>query len=100
MKPYCAHTTEETVTDAARFPAEGCADCSEDSPHWVALRMCTQCGHVGCCDSSAGKHATKHFHETGHPIMRSVESGDDWGWCYVDEGIITPAPHAPVAVMA
>lgn len=100
MRPYCAHTTAETVTDAARFPEQGCADCPQDSAHWVALRMCAQCGHVGCCDSSPAKHATKHFHDTGHPVMRSVETGDDWGWCYVDEGIITPAPRAPIAAMA
>jgi len=100
MKAHCAHTTPETVTDAPRVPESGCADCAEDSPHWVALRQCTQCGHVGCCDSSAGRHATRHFQTTGHPIMRSVEAGDDWGWCYVDEGIISPAPVAPAVAPA
>ena len=48
-------------------------------------RLCLTCGHVGCCDSSPGKHATKHFHGTGHPIMRSLEPGESWGWCYVDQ---------------
>jgi uncharacterized UBP type Zn finger protein len=51
----------------------------------VHLRLCMECGHVGCCDSSIGKHATKHFHATKHPIIRSFEPGEDWLWCYVDE---------------
>jgi len=52
---------------------------------WVHLRICLTCGHVGCCDSSKNKHATKHFHSTRHPMMRSLEPGEDWGWCFVDE---------------
>ena len=52
---------------------------------WVHLRMCQSCGHIGCCDNSDGKHATAHHHETGHPIIRSAEPGEDWSWCYVDE---------------
>jgi uncharacterized UBP type Zn finger protein len=52
---------------------------------WVHLRMCQACGHIGCCDNSEGKHATGHFKETGHPIIRSAEPGEDWSWCYVDE---------------
>lgn len=96
MKSRCAHTTEETVTDAQRFPDAGCAECAADgSTDWVALRMCMQCGHVGCCDSSPKRHASAHFSQTSHPVMRSIEEGDDWGWCYIDEGILTPAP-APV----
>jgi CPA1 family monovalent cation:H+ antiporter len=51
----------------------------------VHLRVCLSCGHVGCCDSSVGKHATRHFHETDHPVMRSIEPGEAWRWCYVDE---------------
>jgi uncharacterized UBP type Zn finger protein len=49
------------------------------------LRLCMICGHVGCCDSSPNKHATKHFHATAHPIMKSFEPGEEWGWCFVDE---------------
>ena len=55
---------------------------------WVHLRLCEICGHVGCCDSSKNRHATKHFHKTKHPIMRSLEPGEDWGWCYVDDVMI------------
>ena len=49
----------------------------------MALRQCRECGHVGCCDSSAGQHASAHFHETGHPVMQSAELGESWRWCYV-----------------
>ena len=63
----------------------GCEECLKLGMTWVHLRMCLECGHVGCCDSSVGKHATKHFHATGHPLMRSIEPGESWGWCYIDE---------------
>jgi len=65
--------------------AKGCEDCLKIGSSWVHLRMCMVCGHMGCCDSSPNKHATKHFHGTKHPVMRSMEPGEDWGWCYVDE---------------
>ncbi len=63
----------------------GCEDCLREGSQWVHLRMCLECGHVGCCDSSPRKHATGHFRATAHPVMRSVERGESWGWCYVDE---------------
>ncbi|MEO6815404.1 MAG: UBP-type zinc finger domain-containing protein [Edaphobacter sp.] len=65
--------------------SKGCEDCLKIGGQWVHLRMCMICGHVACCDSSPNRHATAHFHATKHPIMRSVEQGEDWGWCYVDE---------------
>jgi monovalent cation:H+ antiporter-2, CPA2 family len=68
-----------------RPSARGCEDCLRMGDRWVHLRICLTCGHVGCCDSSKNKHATKHYHATGHPIVRSMERGEDWGWCYVDE---------------
>ncbi len=64
---------------------DGCAECLRTGSAWVHLRLCLECGHVGCCDSSPGKHATKHFHRTKHPVMRSFEPGEAWGWCYIDE---------------
>ena len=64
---------------------EGCAECLKTGDAWLHLRMCLECGHVGCCDSSKNKHATEHFHQTHHPLMRSAEAGEAWGWCYVDE---------------
>jgi hypothetical protein len=65
--------------------ANGCEECLKIGSTWVHLRMCLECGHVGCCDSSLHKHATKHFQKTKHPIMRSFEPGESWGWCYIDE---------------
>lgn len=64
--------------------SQGCAECLKLGDRWVSLRMCLKCGNVGCCDSSKNKHATAHFHATGHPIIRSIEPGESWKWCYVD----------------
>jgi len=69
--------------------ARGCQECLAIGDEWVHLRLCTTCGHVGCCDSSKNRHATKHFHGTNHPIIRSFEPGEDWGWCYVDEVMLS-----------
>jgi uncharacterized UBP type Zn finger protein len=65
--------------------AQGCEECLKMGDEWVHLRLCLTCGHVGCCDSSKNRHATKHFHATTHPIIKSFQPGEDWGWCYVDE---------------
>jgi uncharacterized UBP type Zn finger protein len=62
-----------------------CEDCVKTGDQWVHLRICLTCGHVGCCDSSKNKHATKHYHSSKHPVVRSIEPGETWGWCYVDE---------------
>lgn len=67
---------------------DGCEECLRLGGRWVHLRMCLVCGHIGCCDSSKGKHATGHFHETGHPIMQSAQPGESWRWCYVDQKMI------------
>jgi uncharacterized UBP type Zn finger protein len=66
----------------------GCEECLKAGMQWVHLRMCLECGHVGCCDSSVGKHATKHFQATNHPIMRSIEPGESWRWCYIDQEMV------------
>ena len=63
----------------------GCEDCLKTGDRWVHLRLCLICGHVGCCDDSKNRHATRHFHATGHPIIKSFEPGEDWMWCYVDQ---------------
>lgn len=65
--------------------SEGCEECLAMGDTWVHLRLCLSCGHVGCCDSSRNKHATKHFLATNHPIMRSFEPGEEWMWCYIDQ---------------
>ena len=60
-----------------------CQRCLDEGLQWVSLRQCLECGNVACCDSSVGQHATKHFHDTTHPVMESAEPGEDWRWCYV-----------------
>jgi hypothetical protein len=80
----CTHLGEIRVNEVPR-DVEGCAECLATGGWWVHLRMCQVCGHIGCCDNSPSKHATAHFHETAHPIIRSAEPGEDWSWCYVDE---------------
>jgi uncharacterized UBP type Zn finger protein len=80
--PICSHLGEiRQVKPSGR----GCKECLEMGDTWVHLRECLSCGHVGCCDSSKNKHATKHFHQTNHPLVQSFEPGEDWRWCYVDE---------------
>jgi tellurite resistance protein TerC len=64
---------------------DGCAECLAQGDSWVELRLCLSCGHVGCCDSSKNKHATRHFQETQHPVIRSLQPGEKWKWCYVDK---------------
>jgi CPA1 family monovalent cation:H+ antiporter len=66
----------------------GCQECLASGGRWVHLRCCRTCGHVGCCDSSPGRHATAHFHATHHPVIRSHEPGETWSWCYVDEAML------------
>ena len=70
--------------------ALGCEECLRSGDVWLHLRLCRTCGHVGCCDESPNRHATKHFHATGHPIVQSIEPGEDWMWCYVDELMFEP----------
>lgn len=68
--------------------ADGCEDCLKIGDDWVHLRLCLSCGHVGCCDDSKNKHATKHYRSTRHPIIRSFQDTHDWAWCYVDKTYI------------
>ena len=69
----------------------GCEECLKTGDSWVHLRLCLSCGHVGCCDSSKNKHATKHFHSSQHPVIKSLEPGENWRWCYIDEvGMLIP----------
>ena len=78
----CKHVVDIEPT-APR--TQGCEECQKTGSEWVHLRLCLACGHVGCCDSSPGRHATKHFHHAGHPVIASFEPGERWAWCYVDE---------------
>ena len=90
MATQCRHLDE--VRDVTPHTPAGCEECLEQGTQWVHLRLCLECGHVGCCDNSPGKHATQHFHRTQHPIIRSFERGENWGWCYIDEMMMEPAP--------
>ena len=82
--PDCAHLNHVEVTELPES-ADGCEDCLREGTKWVHLRICLECGHVGCCDNSPERHATKHNADTEHPIIRSLEPGEEWSWCYIDE---------------
>ena len=80
----CEHL--KAAGDPEPQSTDGCQDClAEDRHDWVHLRLCLACGRVGCCDSSPRRHASAHFVEVEHPVMRSFETGETWRWCYVDE---------------
>jgi uncharacterized UBP type Zn finger protein len=79
----CTHLGE--IRNVVPHTTAGCEDCLKIGSTWVHLRLCMTCGHVGCCDSSPNRHASKHFQHDHHPIVRSFEPGEDWGWCYVDQ---------------
>lgn len=94
----CAHLT--AVARQRHEPvmpsSKGCVECLARGDAWVHLRLCLTCGHVGCCDNSPNRHATKHFHSTRHPVIKSFEPGEDWAWCYVDEEMAGSIPAFPV----
>ncbi len=83
------------MSDHPAFNAEalpsgtGCAECTAADGWWVHLRRCAACGHIGCCDSSPGQHATAHARATGHHVIRSFEPGEDWFWDYTSEQMLT-----------
>jgi uncharacterized UBP type Zn finger protein len=88
MARDCTHFHE---VDAARAGnTHGCEECLKTGDTWVHLRVCLVCGHVGCCDDSKNRHATRHFHATQHPVIRSGEPDETWGWCYVDRVVKDP----------
>ena len=82
--PACSHLA---AVEVHALPAEvaGCDDCLRTGGKWLHLRICLTCGHVGCCDDSPSRHATAHNRESGHPLIRSLEPGEVWSWCYPDE---------------
>src|SRR5579871_2918989 len=83
MAEGCPHAADHIKP--VKPASKGCEECLKTGDTWVHLRMCAECGHVGCCDSSKNRHARAHFHQTQHPIIQSAERGEDWRWCYVDE---------------
>ena len=84
MNAICSHLDQIRITQPPDR-IDGCEDCLATGGWWVHLRMCESCGRIGCCDSSPNRHATKHAHATGHPVLRSVEPGEEWSWCVIDE---------------
>jgi hypothetical protein len=84
----CEHVEQIKLRHVKR-PARGCEDCLKIGGQWVHLRECLTCGLVACCDSSPNRHATAHFRASHHPIVASVEVGEDWTWCYVDEQFLS-----------
>ena len=80
----CTHLDQVTVTELPESVA-GCEDCLASGGVWLHLRICLSCGHVGCCDDSPNRHATAHARSSAHQIIRSLEPGEDWCWCYADE---------------
>ncbi len=88
----CPHVA--TVGDPPARTPDGCEECLAAGQSWVHLRRCLSCGHIGCCDSSPGRHATAHFHQTGHPVIQSFQPGESWLWCYVDNLMLAPAPQS------
>lgn len=89
MSAKCSHFGE--IRDVQPRTPNGCEECLQSGDSWVQLRLCLSCGHVGCCDSSKNHHATRHFHQTRHPIIQSFEPGQDWMWCYIDQVMLERA---------
>ncbi|MBB6349117.1 ubiquitin carboxyl-terminal hydrolase 14 [Nonomuraea muscovyensis] len=81
----CEHLS--SAADPSPRTPDGCEECLAAGSPWVHLRRCLTCGHIGCCDSSPNKHATRHFHEVAHPVVQSYEPGEQWRWCYVDNAM-------------
>jgi uncharacterized UBP type Zn finger protein len=83
MAAKCTHLAD--LKKKVKPRTKGCEECLKMGDTWVHLRMCLECGHVGCCDSSKNRHARAHFAETQHPLIQSAEKGEDWKWCYIDD---------------
>lgn len=82
MTKKCSHLDQVKITTTTKHV---CEECVKLGDRWVHLRLCLTCGNVGCCDSSKNKHATKHFNAVKHPLVRSIEPGESWIWCYADD---------------
>ena len=85
MSARCSHLNQIKIRETDKHV---CEECIKTGDTWVHLRLCLSCGHVGCCDSSKNRHATKHHQHTAHPLIRSIEPGESWMWCYVDQAMV------------
>jgi len=96
MATICEHLERATERASGVKPSgPGCQECLKTGAEWVHLRLCLTCGHVGCCDDSPNRHASKHAHATKHPVIRSYEPVEDWGYCYPDDAFIEELPAHP-----
>ena len=94
----CTHLDHVLITELPES-VDGCEDCLATGDLWLHLRICLECGHVGCCDDSPNRHATAHAGATQHPIIRSLEPGEDWSWCYVDRlAMLLPEVHGATRI--
>ena len=94
----CTHLDRITVLELPER-ADGCEECLREGGVWLHLRICLSCGHVGCCDDSPNRHATAHFHDSAHPLIRSLEPGEEWVWCYFDElAMLVPEVHGATRI--
>jgi hypothetical protein len=94
----CRHLDTVNITELPDS-VDGCADCLATGGTWVHLRICLECGHVGCCDSSPGRHARAHARDRRHPLIRSLEPGESWSWCFVDEvAMLIPEVHGETRI--
>ncbi|MBX5088362.1 UBP-type zinc finger domain-containing protein [Rhizobium lentis] len=92
MLKVCGHQ----IDIKAVFPGSlGCKECLQQGMQWVHLRLCRTCGHVGCCDSSPGRHAAAHFRTTAHPVIEGYDPPEGWGWCFVDEVVVDLPDQTP-----
>ena len=97
MSP-CTHLDTVLVTELPES-VDGCEECLRTGGKWLHLRICLECGEVGCCDDSPGKHARAHGHATGHPLIRSLEPGETWSWCFVDDvGLLISSVHGETRI--
>jgi uncharacterized UBP type Zn finger protein len=94
----CTHLDQVLITELPES-VPGCEDCLAIGGKWLHLRICLQCGHVGCCDDSPNRHATAHNRSSGHPIIRSLQPGEIWSWCYIDEVLMRiPEVHGQTRI--
>jgi uncharacterized UBP type Zn finger protein len=91
MSDACTHLDSVQYLELPE-PLEGCEECLKTGDRWVHLRMCHTCGKIGCCDSSPNRHASAHYREEGHALVRSAEPGENWSWCYADEVTLFLSP--------
>ncbi|MFI7090412.1 UBP-type zinc finger domain-containing protein [Streptomyces lydicus] len=80
--PTCSHLDQ--ITTVAAPSSDGCQECLQSGDGWVHLRRCLTCGHIGCCDSSRNRHASRHYESTRHPVVVSAQPDENWGWCFPD----------------